>query len=166
MQVREHLGFTMTIPVLDSAAQPRNNRVRATAPNQTNVLSVSTESEDHTVLRRILDGQPFQISTAMSCQEAVEYLCHDRASVIFCDHSVKDGTWRDLLNRVSSAAEPPMVVVTSRLADEYLWAEVLKLGGWDVLAKPFRAQEVLRVLDSARIHKANPVTRARVAGAA
>ena len=43
----------------------------------------------------------------------------------------------------------PPLVVTSRLADDYLWSEVLNLGGWDVLAKPFRQQEVLYVLDSA-----------------
>jgi hypothetical protein len=58
------------------------------------------------------------------------------------------------------------VVVTSRLADDYLWSEVLNLGGWDVLAKPFREQEVLYVLDSAWIHKANPVVRTQIAGVA
>jgi FixJ family two-component response regulator len=79
---------------------------------------------------------------------------------------MKDGTWRDILNQVLSGAEPTPVVVTSRLADEYLWAEVLNLGGWDVLAKPFHEQEVLHVLDSAWLHRANPVTRTRVAGAA
>jgi FixJ family two-component response regulator len=34
--------------------------------------------------------------------------------------------------------------VCSHLADEYLWAEVLNLGGCDVLAKPFEDHEVLR----------------------
>jgi DNA-binding NtrC family response regulator len=140
--------------------------MRCTPHDQTTVLSVSGDSEDHTILERILDGQRFQISTVTSCQEALEFLCHDRASVIFCDHSMKDGTWRDLLSRVSAGAEPPLVIVTSRLADDHLWAEVLNLGGWDVLAKPFRAPEVLHVLDTAFIHRANPVTRTRVASGA
>jgi hypothetical protein len=35
--------------------------------------------------------------------------------------------------------------VTSRLADERLWAEALNLGAWDVLAKPFDADEVIRI---------------------
>jgi DNA-binding response OmpR family regulator len=166
MRVRKYSSFTTALPVPESTPQPGKASARATAPNQTKVISVSTDSEDHSVLKRILRGRPFQITTAVSCQEAVEYLSRDRASVIFCDHSVNDGTWRDLLSRVSATAEPPLVVVTSRVADEYLWAEVLNLGGWDVLAKPFSAQEVLHVLDTARIHKANPVSRARVAGAA
>jgi CheY-like chemotaxis protein len=165
MRMRKDSASTKT-PRADSTPQPRKDSARATAPNETRVLSVSNDREDHTVLQRILDGQPFLVSTAMSCEEALEYLGHDRACVVFCDQSMKDGTWRDLLGRASAAGEPPLIVVTSRLADEYLWAEVLNLGGWDVLTKPFQAQEVLHVLNWAWTHKANPVTRVRVAGAA
>jgi hypothetical protein len=35
--------------------------------------------------------------------------------------------------------------VTFRTADERLWAEVLNLGGYGVLAQPFDANEVKRV---------------------
>ena len=44
------------------------------------------------------------------------------------------------------------LIVTSRLADEYLWAEALNLGAYDMLAKPFDASEVVRVLGSAWRH--------------
>ena len=43
----------------------------------------------------------------------------------------------------------PNLVVTSRLADDRLWAEVLNLGGWDVLSTPFEAAELIRVLFAA-----------------
>ena len=46
-------------------------------------------------------------------------------------------------------AEPPVVIVTSRIADDSLWAEVLNLGGYDVLAKPFREAELIWALESA-----------------
>jgi len=35
------------------------------------------------------------------------------------------------------------------LADEVLWAEVLNLGGYDVLAKPFNSNEFIRVISMA-----------------
>jgi hypothetical protein len=41
------------------------------------------------------------------------------------------------------------MIVTSRLADERLWAEVLNLGGYHLLAKPFDASEVVRVVGTA-----------------
>jgi FixJ family two-component response regulator len=38
------------------------------------------------------------------------------------------------------------VIVTSRLADDCLWAEVLNLGSYDLLMKPFDGEETVRVL--------------------
>jgi DNA-binding response OmpR family regulator len=40
---------------------------------------------------------------------------------------------------------PPLLVVTSRVADDRLWSEVLNLGGYDVLAKPLNTKEVFHV---------------------
>ena len=39
--------------------------------------------------------------------------------------------------------------MASRLADEAFWAEVLNLGAYDVLMKPFDATEVFRVVSLA-----------------
>ncbi len=41
------------------------------------------------------------------------------------------------------------MIVASRVTDEALWAEVLNLGGYDVLVQPFDRTEVLRVTDAA-----------------
>jgi len=41
---------------------------------------------------------------------------------------------------------PPKFIVSSRLADEYLWVEVLNLGGHNVLSTPFDAREVSYVV--------------------
>jgi hypothetical protein len=38
---------------------------------------------------------------------------------------------------------------TKGLADERMWAEVLNLGGCDVLARPFNGEEVIRTVTSA-----------------
>jgi Protein of unknown function (DUF2934) len=44
---------------------------------------------------------------------------------------------------------PPPLIVADCLADERLWAEVLNLGGYDLLAKPFDANGVLQVVSAA-----------------
>jgi DNA-binding response OmpR family regulator len=50
---------------------------------------------------------------------------------------------------MGTLSRPPRLVVTSRLADERLWAEALNLGCHDVLAQPFRANELFPVLSFA-----------------
>jgi DNA-binding response OmpR family regulator len=57
-----------------------------------------------------------------------------------------------VLEELGHLPEAPLLIVTSRLADEHLWAEVLNLGGYDVLMKPFDRLEVLRVISLAWLH--------------
>jgi DNA-binding response OmpR family regulator len=57
-----------------------------------------------------------------------------------------------MLERISLLSDPPLFIVTSRLADERLWAEALNLGAWDVLAKPFESDEVIRIVTIATQH--------------
>jgi DNA-binding response OmpR family regulator len=66
--------------------------------------------------------------------------------VIVCERRLPDGDWRDVLGLALDLPHPPTVIVTCRQADEHLWAEVLNLGGYDVLAKPFDEREVGRSL--------------------
>jgi nucleotide-binding universal stress UspA family protein len=49
------------------------------------------------------------------------------------------------------------MLVVSRHADERLWAEVLNLGGFDVLTLPFDRDELGRVLSSALRHSPVPM---------
>ena len=51
--------------------------------------------------------------------------------------------------RTALMQTPPLIIVTSRLADERLWAEVLNLGGFDVLSRPYDAREVRHVIAQA-----------------
>jgi DNA-binding response OmpR family regulator len=57
-----------------------------------------------------------------------------------------------MLEHISCLPDPPFLIVTSRLADEQLWAEALNVGAYDVLAKPFDATEVMRTVSSAWQH--------------
>jgi DNA-binding response OmpR family regulator len=69
--------------------------------------------------------------------------------VVLCDRDLPDGSWKDLLGATKTLSRPPRVVVTSRLAEERLWAEALNLGCHDVLHQPFQASELFRVLNLA-----------------
>ena len=56
------------------------------------------------------------------------------------------------MEHVNAMPNAPSLIVTSRLADDRLWAEALNLGAWDVLAKPFHVTEVIRSVRSAWQH--------------
>jgi len=116
------------------------------------VLSVSPVEEDHLFLQSIVGHSTWTLFKADCCFVALAVLQQHDISVVLCEHELVPGTWLDLLGQINDMPHPPSLVVTSRLADERLWAEALNLGAWDVLAKPFDRSEVLRSVKSAWQH--------------
>jgi DNA-binding NtrC family response regulator len=103
-------------------------------------------------LRAILALAPCEIQEAATYAEALGILDRRHIGVAICDTEIADGNWRLLLGNLQNRANPPNLIVSSRLADERLWAEVLNLGGYDVLMQPFERSEVLRVARMAWMH--------------
>jgi DNA-binding response OmpR family regulator len=113
------------------------------------VLAISPVADDHTFLRNIFSHSNWQLDNARTWQEALVRLGRHRTPVVICETELPDASWQDVLSGLSQMTEPPVLVVSSRLADERLWAEVLNLGGYDVLTKPFDSTEVFRVISLA-----------------
>ena len=115
------------------------------------VLSVSANYEDCASLEGILDSQ-WTVIAGSTIASALSALREIPIPIVIYDCDVSSGSWSEMLERISLLPDPPLFIVTSRLADERLWAEALNLGAWDVLAKPFEADEVIRIVSIARQH--------------
>ena len=113
------------------------------------VLAVSSADEDHVSLEHVFSHSNWQLERARSYREAGELLRERAFPVIICAARLPDGTWKDLLRQLGAYAVPPRLIVASATADDDLWGEVLDLGGYDVLGKPFDAAEVIRVVSLA-----------------
>lgn len=136
--------------------------VKPQAPLPTlKLLSISPNAEDHETLRHIVTDFNCSVFPAETLYEALNKLASKRFAVILCEEILEDGTWKDILDQPGG----PPVVVTSRLADERLWCEVLNLGGYDVLAKPFSNREVLHLLKTITLRVPVDTPRVRIAGA-
>src|SRR4051794_21342622 len=132
-------------------------------PHPGAILFVSPVRQDQAAFRRIVSRGHSAIPAA-SCRQAVKRLGRDRVGVVLCDQDLPDGSWLNILDHIAASEDPPLLIVTSRLADERLWAEVLNLGGFDVIAKPFHASEVLHVLRTAWVYKDSPAHSTHFAG--
>jgi len=121
-------------------------------PECVTVLSVSPLEEDHAYLQTTFGHSSWNLFKADSQASAFRILQQHDISVILCERDLKPGKWSDLLDYIGDLPLRPSMIVTSRLADEHLWAEALNLGAWDVLAKPFERNEVLRSVRAAWQH--------------
>ena len=121
------------------------------------LLSVGLIDEDHASLEGILqcsqcDLRPtcnWKLNACPNLASALAALRKVRVPVVVCESDLQPGTWKEVLEELNTLADPPFLIVTSRLADERLWAEALNLGAYDVLAKPFDGREVTRIVSMA-----------------
>src|SRR5580698_11134258 len=124
------------------------------------VLSVSPSGEDGSSLERIFRESDLTLSAKFdwtllaspSLASSVSILGETPIAIVVCESELLPGTWREVLEHLLVLPDPPLLIVTSRLADERLWAEALNLGAYDVLAKPFDRTEVVRSVSLARLH--------------
>jgi DNA-binding response OmpR family regulator len=130
-----------------------NQLGRASSPTKTlTVLSVSPLEEDHLSLQAIVGLPTGRLFSADRLPPALALLQQQEIAIVFCERNLMPGTWIDMLDHIRDLSHPPTLIVTSRLADERLWAEALNLGAWDVLAKPFDHTEVILTVKSAWQH--------------
>jgi len=111
------------------------------------LLTVSSDLNDIRTLQAFLDE--WTVRGVQSCAEALGTLRRSSCSIVLCEKELPDGCWQDLLSGMRDMEQGAPLIVMSRLADETLWADVLREGGFDVLAKPLEKNEVSRVFSGA-----------------
>jgi len=112
-------------------------------------LLVSSLKEDHEFLGEVFSHQGWMLYNAPTLGSALAFLRDNPVPVVITERDLPLGNWKDLLAAIQQLPRTPLLVVAARLADEHLWAEVLNLGGHDVLGKPFQVKELLWVLSTA-----------------
>jgi DNA-binding NtrC family response regulator len=112
------------------------------------ILLISPFTEDEKVFQEMFPpGASMSLSRVNRVEEALPQICATTPSLVICERDLPDGSWKTILGACEALQRPTCFLVASRQADERLWAEVLNLGGFDVLQKPFKLPEIRQVLD-------------------
>jgi len=154
--IDRHVPHTVFVANLSVESEPRPVPEKVVS-----VLAVSPFEDDHLFLRNIFSHSKWRISGVQCWREALDYLSERRTAVVICERDLPDSDWKKVLVELSSMPDSPLLIVTSRSADDHLWAEVLNLGGYDVLMKPFETLEVVRVVSLAWLNWKTGLERQR-----
>ena len=130
-----------------------------TAPESMRIYAIFIGPEDQSFadLHRIFAALGWTLVRASSWQEALLIPLAEGATHFLCRHVTNDRSWIEALTATNLMASLPVFILTSRVGDERLWADVINRGGYDLLLEPFDAVEVQRVVAAALKH-----TRSRV----
>ena len=108
------------------------------------------DAEDRVPLGGLFAGSDWKLAFTGTLAETQAALWSTIPGVVISDRRLSDGySWKQLLQEMLKMADPPPLIVADRMADDRLWAEVLNLGAYDLLAKPFEALEVFHAVTTA-----------------
>ncbi len=121
-------------------------------PSLITALALLPTHEDRLSLTAIFHRWGWRLDLREGLADSRVLLKELETGVVISACDLPDGNWKEVLQEMQRKSAPLPMIVVSRLADERLWAEVLNLGGYDVLPTPFDTNEVLHSVTLAWQH--------------
>ena len=113
-------------------------------------LMVGEYENDRLLLIDLFRKLRWRLFEARDRRRGMDCLGRHAVQVVLAESGGSRWNWRRILSDLRHLSCPPQLIVASRNADRALWAEVFNIGGYDVLPRPFQADEVERVVAGAR----------------
>jgi DNA-binding NtrC family response regulator len=110
------------------------------------IVALVVSDHDREVLNCISNREPVDVHFAESHVDAWEAMNRLNSPVVLYDRDWPNAEWRTAVQALASSHQRSCVILASRVADDYLWQELIRCGGYDLIAKPFRADDVARSL--------------------
>lgn len=110
------------------------------------VLGLVTSDKDCRLLTEICSRNRWHLLFTETCEDARIALHQLKAPVILCDRDLSGRGWRETVEDLASSPHRACIILVSEVVDTYLWNEVVRTGGYDVLSKPLREDDVVRAV--------------------
>jgi FixJ family two-component response regulator len=120
------------------------------------LLIVTSRPEDVEELALLLEETPWDLTDASQREDPAVGLKGATVPILLFDRDTAGACWQVTLRRLVKARRGACVVLLSNVSDQYLWDEVVQHGGFDLLARPFRKEQVLSTLMFAHGHCKTP----------
>src|SRR5688572_27131251 len=111
------------------------------------IIIASPMARDREYLRDMAERCDMRPIEASAYREALSVVGIYGPVAVVCDESLP---WRDIVSYLAEGCDAPRVIVVAAVVESRLFEEVLNLGGFDVVTKPFLEAEIRRVLSSVR----------------
>ena len=110
------------------------------------VVALIADEQDRGVLASISERELLDIHFVESRGEAYSVAQRLIAPVILLDRDWPGAEWKTDVQKLAASPHHACVILVSGVADAYLWEELIRRGGYDVLPKPLRADGAARMV--------------------
>lgn len=111
-----------------------------------NIVALVNDERDRALLAAVCARNRWRVLFTDTSAEAWAVLNRLKAPVVFCDRDLPGTEWREVIQMMASSAHNACCILLSRVVDDYLWNELIGKGGYDVLPKPLREEDIVRAV--------------------
>jgi len=110
------------------------------------LVAITQNPDDAETLRQIAARCGWTIAIVDSSVAAILSLNDQPTPLVICDRDLSGEAWRDVLAKIAALPRAVCVLLASSVVDDYLWNDVIRHHGYDVVAKPFQPDELHRLV--------------------
>ena len=110
------------------------------------ILALMTGDEERRFMAELANRKHWRVLFVGSCEEALAALDQLSVPVILCDRDLPGTAWREVVHLLARASSRTCVILISKVVDEYLWNETVLRGGYEVICKPLREEDIVRAV--------------------
>jgi response regulator RpfG family c-di-GMP phosphodiesterase len=132
-------------------SKPAVERVCGVSTNASSItlLAVSQDRACQERLKNLAELYDWNLYLCPTCESAAALPDTVRIPIVLFDRDGLDMNWRDAFRLFLAADRSRCVVLCSPFDDNHLWQEVIRLGGYDIVRKPFREEQIVRTIQFA-----------------
>jgi DNA-binding NtrC family response regulator len=110
------------------------------------IIALLANETDRQVVSDFCLRHDCDASFADTCAEARSLMARVKAQILFMDRDLAGADWKESMADFASFSGGICIVLISSVVDGYLWNEVVRNGGYEVLAKPLREDDVAKAV--------------------
>ena len=118
----------------------------------TDVFALTSSDSEQIALNEIAANNKWRLRLTRDPRHAIEQLREHASGVILCDRDLVGVDWRKQMGDLRRSAPRSCVILLSGVNDQYLWDEVIRNGGYDVLSKPLQETQVVLAVTGAWLY--------------
>jgi DNA-binding response OmpR family regulator len=109
------------------------------------VLAVVTSPQDREAVSDCARAIGWELKLLETVDQAVSCAGSEFVALVILDRDLSEHSWRRSVQRLANARSTPCVLLASSVVDPYLFQELVKRGGFDVIPKPIQSKELARL---------------------
>jgi hypothetical protein len=107
---------------------------------------ITPDDEFYSRLQQIAASCEWHIERTRSIVEAETLVRPEATPMVVYERDPEHPDWRGALRRLSEFPAQPCILLASPVADDYLWQEVIRNHGYDILPKSAPPEKIIHCL--------------------